>query len=262
MPDRLRVNRLQKFMIAVTALFVLFSPIAVGLAAPVATPQPLVYFPIVMNSQAPAAWTEIVRSPGGPYGWQTLGHWRRVGWDAYQGCTSTACLYAPYEPTSGPEANWWQTAYDDSAWSAQGYVDWHNDWTTYGWHPIPEIGPYVWKAAPGWLQGITDLHRRSFSIPTGCIVEDARLKTFSDNNSRWYINGELVAHVASNAGSVTSISSEPFHAGTNVLALQVSNDHASATNNPFGIQYILEAQLNCVTPTSTHTATPTRTPTA
>jgi hypothetical protein len=146
MIDQLRVPWLRKFAFALVGLFVLLFPIAiplVGLAAPAAPLQARFYFPIIMKARPPAVWTELVRSPGGTYGWQTLGRWLRVGWDAYHGCTSTtSCPYDPYEPTSGPEANWWQTAYNDSAWSAQGYVDWHTDWTTYGWEPIPEIGRY------------------------------------------------------------------------------------------------------------------------
>ncbi|CAG0932250.1 Anti-sigma-I factor RsgI2 [Thermoflexales bacterium] len=262
MLDRLRVHWPQKFAVAVAALFVLFFPIAVGLAAPVATLQPRVYFPLVMNGQPSEVWSEVIRSPGGAYGWQTLGHWHRVEWDAYHGCTSmSSCPYDPYEPTSGPEANWWQPTYDDSAWNAQGYVDWNTGWTQYGWDPIPEIGPYVWKAAPGWIQGVTDLHRRPFSIPANCGVADARLKIFSDNASRWYINGSLIAQVATNASSIVPISSAPFHAGSNLLTLQVSNDNASRTNNPFGIQYILEVVLSCQSPTSTPTPTRTTTPT-
>ncbi len=264
MLERLRIHRLRKFLLAAAALLVLFVPIAVGLAAPALTLQPRVYFPIIMKARPPAVWTELIRSPGGTYGWQTLGHWRRIQWDAYHGCISALdCPYDPYEPTSGPEANWWQPAYDDSTWSAQGYVAWHNAWTQYGWDPIPEIGPYAWQAMPGWLHGITDLHRRSFSIPTGCTVEDAHLKTFSDNTSRWYINGSLIAQVQSNASSILPVSPAPFHAGLNLMALQVSNDNVSMTDNPFGIQYILEAALSCetVADTPTPSATPTNTPT-
>lgn len=232
---------------------------------------PRAYLPLILNSipQPIASWIEVVRSPGQENGWQTLGRWRRVsqgqGGDAYPGCISASdpgCVYHPYEPTTGSNASWWTVGYNDSAWSAQGYVDWNSAWTTYGWTPIPTIGEHVWKAEPGWPAGATDLHRRTFEIAPGCSVLDARLTLFSDNHSRWYINGTLVVQSEASASRLVSIPIAPFHSGSNLLAMQVNNDHVSLTNNPFGIQYILEVQLLCVTPTPTPTKTPTSTPTS
>ncbi|HTP09107.1 MAG TPA: DNRLRE domain-containing protein [Anaerolineae bacterium] len=201
-------------------------------------------------------------------GWQPLGHWQRIsqsqGGDAYPGCISAAdpgCVYHPYEPTTGPNANWWTVGYNDSAWSAQGYVDWNNAWTVYGWDPIPTIGEHVWKAAPGWLAGITDLHRRTFEIAEGCTILDARGTLFSDNTSRWYLNGTFVGQTEATASRQVPVPATALHSGSNLLAMQVSNDHVSQVNNPFGIQYILEVQLQCVAPTSTPTNTQTNTPT-
>ena len=99
--------------------------------------------------QQAAYWTELIRTPGGTYGWVTLGRWQRVAHDAYNGCGGNSCTFTPYEPTTGANATWWTTGYNDSTWSSQGYADWTSGWTTYGWSPVPEIGRYVWKASSG-----------------------------------------------------------------------------------------------------------------
>ena len=232
---------------------------AIGLASP--PPTPVVGRPL---SQA-AYWSEVVRSPGGAYGWQTLGRWKRVNWDAYSGCGGTSCTFAKYEPGSGVDGNWWTSGFNDTAWSTQGYVDWHTDWTTYGWSPVPEIGPYVWKAGTGWPDGRTDLHRRAFnlSIPTGYTLTAARIKFFSDNRSRWYLNGVLVADLSASFSNVAGLPTAIIAPGSNLLAVAVSNDNFGHNSNPMGIQYILEVYLspNTPTPTATATRTPTRTST-
>ena len=125
------------------------------------------------------------------------------------------------------------------------------------------IGEHVWKAEPGWFAGITDLHRRTFEIANGCTVLDARGALFSDNTSRWYINGTFVGQSEATASRQVALPAAVFHSGSNLLAVQVSNDHVSLINNPFGIQYILEVQtavcwLYTRRPTSTPTSTPTR----
>lgn len=265
-------------------MFALVLPLTVAVAAvaaPVPAPGPWglsltaddltlrSYLPLVVKAYPPLpVWTEVARSPGLENGWQTLGRWQRVsqgqGGDAYPGCVGAAdpgCVFYPYEPTTGPNASWWTSGYNDSAWSTQGYVDWNSAWTDYGWAPIPSIGEHVWKAEPGWPAGTTDLHRRTFEIAQGCTVLNARGSLFSDNTSRWYINGTFVGQSEATAGTQAAVPAAPFHSGTNLLAVQVSNDHVSLTNNPFGIQYILEVQLLCGNPTPTHTNTPTRTPT-
>ncbi len=226
---------------------------------------------LALNSIAPvsanplpqaAYWTEVIRTPGGAYGWQTLGRWQRVAHDAYGGCGGTTCSFTPYEPTTGANAQWWTTGFNDAAWSTQGYADWHTDWTTYGWSPVPEIGPYVWKAGPGWLDGVTDLHRRTFSlsIPAGYTLTAARVKFFSDNRSRWYLNGVLVADLNASSANTAALPTASLLPGANLLAVAVSNDNFGHNSNPMGLQYVLEVYLSPNTPTPTATAT--RTPTA
>ena len=220
--------------------------------------------------QQAAYWTELIRTPGGAYGWQTLGRWSRAAYDAYNGCGGTSCSFTPYEPTTGANAYWWTTGYNDAGWSTQGYVDWHNDWTKYGWSPVPEIGRYVWKAGAGWPSGVTDLHRRVFtlSIPAGYTLSGARLKFFSDNRSRWYLNGVLVADLNSSFANTVAVSTASLVLGNNLLAVAVSNDNFAPNGNPMGLQYVLEIYLtpSTATPTrtatATYTATATRTPTA
>jgi hypothetical protein len=259
-------HRFRIFSVVAVLLLILLFPLAAGSATPTATLEPRAYLPLIMVGRPPAVWTEVARTPGGVYGWRTHGHWLRVNWDAYRGCYSaSSCPYYPYEPTSGPNANWWQPEFNDSAWSAQGYVDWNSIWTQYGWSPIPALGPYVWKAEPGWPAAVTDLHRFTFEIPQGCTVEDARGTYFSDNTSQWYINGTLIGRSDATSSRQVSIPTAPFRSGSNLLAVQVSNDNVTLTNNPFGIQYILEVALSCEpapsTPTPTSTSTPTNTPT-
>ncbi len=154
---------------------------------------------------------------------------------------------------SGVDGNWWTSGFNDTAWSTQGYVDWHTDWTTYGWSPVPEIGPYVWKAGPGWPDGRTDLHRRAFnlSIPTGYTLTAARIKFFSDNRSRWYLNGVLVADLSASFSNVAALPTAIIAPGSNLLAVAVSNDNFGHNSNPMGIQYILEVYLSPNTPTPT-----------
>jgi len=246
-------------------LLLIVAVLMVGLASVAALPAPATGRPL---SQA-AYWSEVARTPGGAYGWQTLGRWKRVNWDAYSGCGGTSCTFAKYEPGSGVDGNWWMSGFNDTAWSTQGYVDWHTDWTTYGWSPVPEIGPYVWKAGPGWPDGKTDLHRRAFnlSIPVGYTLTAARIKFFSDNRSRWYLNGVLVADLSASFSNIAMLPTAIIAPGSNLLAVAVSNDNFGHNSNPMGIQYILEVYLSPNTPTPipspsvTGTATATRTPT-
>lgn len=221
--------------------------------------------PAVGEPLAQAAyWTEVIRSPGGAYGWQTLGRWRRAPYDAYGGCGGLNCSFAIYEPATGADAYWWTPGFNDAAWSTQGYVDWHGDWSVYGWSPVPDIGPYVWKAGPGWPSGVTDLHRRAFtlSIPIGYTLSGARLKFFSDNRSRWYLNGALVADLDSSFANTVAVSPASLTPGVNLLAVAVSNDNFAPNNNPMGLQYVLEIYLTPTpTPTPTASPTPTTTPT-
>jgi len=277
-PSRLLGNRSYSVLVLIMLALVLpLTVVLVATAAPSPAPEssglglpadsltPRAYLPIVVRAYPPLpVWTEVARSPGLENGWQTLGRWRRVshaqGGDAYPGCigaTDPGCVYHPYEPTTGSNASWWTVGYNDSAWSAQGYVDWNSAWTTYGWTPIATIGEHIWKAEPGWPAGTTDLHRRTFEIAQGCSILDARLTLFSDNTSRWYINGTLVAQSEASASRLVTIPIAPFHSGSNLFAVQVSNDHVSLINNPFGIQYILEVQLLCGNPAPSLTTTAT-----
>jgi hypothetical protein len=216
--------------------------------------------------QQAAYWTELIRTPGGAYGWQTLGRWLRTSYDAYAGCGGNSCSFTPYEPITGANAYWWTTGFNDTAWSSQGFVDWHADWTKYGWSPVPEIGKYVWKAGPGWPSGNTDLHRRAFSLslPAGYTLSGVRVKFFSDNRSRWYLNGTLVADLSSSASNTVALPVNSLVPGANLLAVAVSNDNFLPNGNPMGLQYVLEVYLipSTPTPTATATRTATRTPTA
>jgi hypothetical protein len=210
------------------------------------------------SSQA-SGWTEVVRSPGGLMGPVTWGHWRRQDYDAYHGCYSSSfCAYYPYEPTGGSYAYWWARGFDASSWSAEGRVDWRGSWDG-GWTPIPQIGRYAWKAEGGWPNGVTDLHRVWFDIPADCQVGDARLYTWSDNHSRYYINDVFIAQHHGSQYALRYFDHGVLQSGSNLLALQVNNDNVNDGRNPFGVQYLVE--VYCIPPTPTPTGTPTSTPT-
>jgi hypothetical protein len=212
--------------------------------------------------RAQSGWVEVLRSPGGSYGWQTLGRWRRVSYNAYDGhCGRSFC---PYEPTSGPDAFWWTAAFNDGGWSGQGYVDWWSDWPAYGYNPIPSIGPYAWRAEPPMANYVADLHRRWFwvSVPAGYRIAAVRFTVFADNCAKWYLNGAEAFEdcLWPDPATVTLTTPGLIVPGWNLLAVQVTNDGSCDGCNPIGIQYVIEIMQEPA-PTPTRTPTPTNTPT-
>lgn len=192
--------------------------------------------------RAQSGWVEVLRSPGGSYGWQTLGRWRRVSYNAYDGhCGRSFC---PYEPTSGPDAFWWTAAFNDGGWSGQGYVDWWSDWPAYGYNPIPSIGPYAWRAEPPMANYVADLHRRWFwaSVPAGYRIAAVRFTVFADNCAKWYLNGAEAFEDCfwPDPATVTLTTPGLIVPGWNLLAVQITNDGACDGCNPIGIQYVIE----------------------
>ncbi len=119
-----RLLRRRSYLVLILILFALVLPLTVVLAV-LAAPGPApeaatslpatsqefqIHMPIILRTE----WTELARSTDGAYGLQTLGRWKRVSYDAYNGCPNAAhCPYYPFEPTNpsdptwGPLANWW-----------------------------------------------------------------------------------------------------------------------------------------------------------
>lgn len=191
----------------------------------------------------PPQWGVFALTPGGVSGWQTFGRWATLAYDGYDGCGGAGCVAVRYEPDSGVYAGWWLFGYDDSGWSTQGYVAWHDAWTAYDWHPIPAIGRFVWKADSYWQHGHTYLHRNTFEIPAEYQVIGAQLSVFSDNASAWYINGQYVYEHTVSDYVVQELAPELFRAGANLIAVSIYNDTQAGCGedcNPFGVQYLLE----------------------
>jgi len=217
-----------------------------------------------------AEWTEVARSPGGTYGAVALGRWARASYNGYNGACGIP-FYCPYEPTSGAYMNWFAESYNDSGWSGTAFVYWHGMWDSYGWNPVPALGKYAYVAFEANRNDnyLVDMHRRTFNIPAGKLVQDARIRYFSDNVGSVYINGQSVG-MMSGADITMGLNPAAFRTGGNLLALAVTNDGAcypANDCNPFGVQYVIEVLLADAptpthTPTATPTATPTRTPTA
>jgi len=206
--------------------------VAIGISA-VGTQEALAQGP------TPGAWNEIMRTPRGFYGPGTWGTWRYIN---NYGYTCSPVMLQVYRPTTGADAYWWMTGYDDNAWSSTGYVVWNDTWPIWGFYPLPSIGDYVWNGTTpccgtGYRDAYFDprstaLHRKHFAVDSTYVVERGRLHIFSDNESVYYING----HQVTDYGNIPGSWFNP--GGTNVLAVQVSND--CTPNNMMGIQYILE----------------------
>ena len=216
------------------------------------------------DDEGRGVWTELARSPGGTWGAVSLGRWARSTYNAYNGWCGDP-FYCPY-PGFGVYANYYAESYNDSAWSTTAFVYWDPMWTDYGWEPVPELGEYMYVAFESGRNAnyIVDMHRRTFTVPAGKQVVAAHLRYFSDNVGSIYINGQA-AGLMSGANQTTVLPAAAFRTGSNLLALAVTNDGMCDGCNPFGVQYILEAELEDIptpTPTNTPTATPTRTPTA
>jgi uncharacterized repeat protein (TIGR01451 family) len=264
------------FIVGALVLFILALPMTVGLVTAATrsagqsvanNPQADVcvvhqlYLPIIAQSQSRpgSGWTEVARSPiqTANGDWQAPGQWLRVNWQAFhygafsspvcRSAKDPGCVYYPYEPTSGQNANWWKDGFDASGWRTPGLSSWNNLWTQYGWTPIPEIGEHVSLAESGWTSGVTDLQRRSFDIPPNCTVTEAEGQYFSDNTSSWYLNGALAGVSEASSSRTVPVPANLFRSGSNLLAVQVSNDNV-APDNPIGIQYILRVKLSCQAP--------------
>ncbi len=201
--------------------------------------------------------TELVRTPGGTYGWvPLLGRWERVNHDAYPGCYSAnnCPSYLTYAPDTGPYAYWWTPGYNDNAWSDDAWSAWESDWDDYGWSPIPTIGKYVYRAKVPLSNGVTDLHRREFTLttPAGYVLDHVEVQVFSDNHSEWYINGDHLHTQDASQWAFFDLPAGPFVEGSNLLAVAFHNDNVCVNCNPMGIQYVLTAvfqQLPTPTPT-------------
>jgi len=232
----------------------------IGLLLLTATVVAAGYFraPVSPTGGGRGVWTELARSPGGTYGTVTLGRWARSTYNGYNGWCGNP-WFCPY-PGYGAYTNFYAEGYNDSAWSTTAFVSWDPMWDTYGWNPVPSLGKYTYVAFEAGRNAnyIVDMHRRTFTVPAGKQVVNALVRYFSDNVGSIYINGQE-AGLLSGPDITQYLNPALFRTGSNLLALSVTNDGMCDGCNPFGVQYLLMAELEDI-PTPTPTNTPTRTP--
>lgn len=209
-------------------------------------------------AQAQSGWEVVLQSLRGSTGWRTQDNGRSiliVHNNYCPGGTGPPCRDARYEPDSGSHAFWWTPGYDASTWSDQTFLHFDGMWDDIGWTRIPGIGNRVQKPNTSALDGTAILHRRWFylDIPEGQQINRLELRRWSDNFSRWYINGTDVGHaVAPYTGSyptrlVRNDAADLLIPNAwNLLAVAVFNDNMyggyPGGPNPIGLQYELRVE--------------------
>lgn len=193
---------------------------------------------------------------------EDTGVWQEVEHDGYPGCTYAVDCDLTLYPT---DDGWIRLTYDDSSWK-EGYAVKSWWWEQEDWNCkdnlLPDI-PVINISHPtdsGKFPNInrkTGLYRKKFqlSFPENAQIAEAKLDMFSDNKTAVYINEHLVVSSQETCYS-TSVDTQHFHAGENILAIQLSNDEADSYNkdNPMGLAYKLEIKFQApptVTPTPT-----------
>jgi len=186
---------------------------------------------VPVTARPQQATSVVIESPHGSYGNLTWGWWKRSP-DEW-----------PYEPVVGPDAYWWAPEFTPTGWerSDAATVHWDGSWWSEGsiWYPwILEMGRYALRARN--MQGFERWMWRSdpFDLPAGYEVTSARITIWSDNQTRWYINGHFLAE---HGGTVQRTHDVPvgwlLPAG-NLLAVHHRNNF-----NPAGFQYRLVVDI-------------------
>jgi len=196
----------------------------------------------VVQAKPALATAMVVESPHGTTGRLTWGRWKQAPGD--QGSPW------PYEPSGGSDAGWWTPAFSPSGWdrSDAARVLWHGQWHSgSSWYPwIPEIGEHALRA--------DDMDRNQnwmwrgdpfdFSLPpAGYEISSVQLTVWSDNATRWYLNGHVVVDRHDGPAHTYSVPLDLLQPSGNLLAVYHRNDY-----NPAGFQYRLAATLPPVAP--------------
>jgi hypothetical protein len=178
-------------------------------------------------------WTEVARVSGG-------GAWARQPYNAYAGG------FHPYEPATGPYAQWWTESYAGGGSWGSGMEGWCGHWWgSPPYAPIPEIGRRAYGrygAGCNHPNYVVDMHRQPFTLPPAYRVTQARVVLFSDNISTVYVNGTRIAYHEGGPGA-HAFDPALLHGGSNLFAMAVHNDGVCDGCNPYGLQYLLEVYL-------------------
>jgi hypothetical protein len=192
------------------------------------------------RAQLVDGWNTLMTSPTGITGEHTgYGKWKFLDYDGYTCNNGTGC-YRPYHTRNRAHSDFWRVGYDDSGWDDSTYVKHGHPWDTL---LLPELGEYIVRADQDHPNLCTNLHRRWFNVPASgptSEITQARVKTFSDNNAVWWINGNQQV-VNADKHLIVPLS-DLNEGGSNLLAVEFSNDR-QATSNPMGIQYIIEVYV-------------------
>jgi hypothetical protein len=196
----------------------------------------------VVQARPMLATAMLVESPHGSTGRLTWGWWKQAPGDDGSPW--------PYEPSGGSDAGWWTPGFSPSGWdrSDAARVLWHGQWHSgSSWYPwIPEIGEYALRADgmghnQNWMWRSDPF---DFSPPpAGYEISSVQLTVWSDNATRWYLNGSLVVGQHGGPAHAYPVSIDLLQPSGNMLAVYHRNDY-----NPAGFQYRLTLVLQPVAP--------------
>jgi hypothetical protein len=196
----------------------------------------------VVQASPMLATAMVVESPHGSTGRLTWGRWKQAPGDDGSPW--------PYEPSSGSDAGWWTPGFSPSGWdrSDAARVLWHGQWHSgSSWYPwILEIGEHALRADDmDWNQNWM-WRSDPFAFPpppAGYEVSAVQLTVWSDNATRWYLNGQVVVGQHGGPARAYPVSLDLLQPSGNLLAVYHRNDY-----NPAGFQYRLAATLQPMMP--------------
>ena len=172
------------------------------------------------------------------------GKWKEVDFYGYPGCQfASGCSINKYPTTDG----WTTIYYSEAGWVSKNLISDSSYWHQGGFScrenffDSSEVSNIGMETDFSKTNKKTWLYRRTFEIPAARIVS-ASLKLFSDNKTVVYVNGNLVDINNETCYGINDLISH-LNQGTNVLAIQLSNDDANQKDNPLGLAF----QLNITT---------------
>jgi len=123
----------------------------------------------------------------------------------------------------------------------------HPDWTTWadaGEAP-PAFGSWIWREAEAQRSApvATRYFRRTFTIEAGRSIRRARLYASADDAFRAWLNGGEAGSAASWKEPLLTEVTKLLHPGRNVLAIRAKNSPAPVTENPAGLNAVLEVEF-------------------
>ncbi len=192
------------------------------------------------------------------------GFWKEVNFNGYEGCASPNAAYCELRIYADIVGGGWTTTVfvEDSSWGVKNFSVYDSGWDLPNWACSPPFSSNETEMINvvegfGSINGLTGLYRKEFylDILEGFVIKDATLKMLSDNKTAVYINGDLLVSNKEGCYSVDMAQDKAQRlfiegVGMNVLAVQLSNDGASPTNNPMGLGYELTINYDEAPPPS------------